>query len=328
MWCKFWSLQPLINQPPKKKKRRERGASYAYYACPIQWAQHDFHPASDLLQRDFSLNVVTVAARCLVVDTLPSDQQARGNAYFSRISGLGSLVIYSISDLDLPSLFHTSLSQLKLISLSVILVFAGTQSITCYMVPETRTPTSTIPLRRDSDTSPSLSQAFVGLYQTWTGLGNSLIKPICWIQFWSSIGWFPILFYSSTWVGEIWSRWQADPEVDHQQATRMGNKALMVQSLVSFLTTLLLPFLFARRGSRSSWVGADGHRVALARLWCLSQGSLCLLMWLSWICEKSPARAVGLIGLTGISWGVTIWVPHTLVWSMMTKSSFKIKSLT
>ena len=44
------------------------------------------------------------------------------------------------------------------------------------------------------------------------------IQAICWVQFWSWIGWFPILFYGSTWVGEIYLRYEAPETTQSKDA--------------------------------------------------------------------------------------------------------------
>lgn len=74
------------------------------------------------------------------------------------------------------------------------------------------------------------------------------IQAICWAQFWSWIGWFPFLFYSSTWVGETYLRYDAPPELKQSTDTlgdigRIGSLALIVFSVVTFIGSVSLPWL-------------------------------------------------------------------------------------
>ena len=71
------------------------------------------------------------------------------------------------------------------------------------------------------------------------------IQAICWVQFWSWIGWFPVLFYGSTWVGEIYLRYEA-PDVGHEDALnqvgRHGSMSLIVFSIVATGSSIILPW--------------------------------------------------------------------------------------
>ncbi|KAG0147143.1 hypothetical protein CROQUDRAFT_483012 [Cronartium quercuum f. sp. fusiforme G11] len=249
---------------------------------------------------DFSMNVVMAAARSLLVDCLPSAAQARAHAYNSRIAGAGSVAIHALSQANLPELLNTpSLSQLKIITILAVVVFGTTQAITCLKIHER--PLSTT---LHDQPQPRLSELVSTLYYTWVKLEGSLVRPMCWVMFWCSIGWFPVLFYSSTWVGEIWAAGRTIGN-DREEATRVGSLALLAQASVSFAAALALPLFFAEPSPVRS--------VALARLWAGSQALLAFLMFFAWLWDQSITMTMIMIALTGFCWTVTIWVPHTLV---------------
>ena len=73
------------------------------------------------------------------------------------------------------------------------------------------------------------------------------IEAICRVQFWCWIGWFPFLFYSTTWVGEIYLRYNATEEQRNHPDTlgqigRVGSMSLIVFSIVTFSSSILLPW--------------------------------------------------------------------------------------
>ena len=61
-------------------------------------------------------------------------------------------------------------------------------------------------------------------------------------------GWFPFLFYSTTWVGETYFRFSAPEDVQKSEDTlgdigRIGSLSLVVFTLISFVGSVLLPWL-------------------------------------------------------------------------------------
>ena len=102
------------------------------------------------------------------------------------------------------------------------------------------------------------------IFKTTLHLPNR-IQAICWVQFWAWIGrleffgtfkpmlreatgWFPFLFYSPTWVGEIYFRYSA-PESVKQSIDKLGeigrisSLSLIIFSLVTFSGSILLPWV-------------------------------------------------------------------------------------
>lgn len=81
------------------------------------------------------------------------------------------------------------------------------------------------------------------------------IKAICYIQFFANLGWYPILFFTSIWVSEIYK--QRNPQDDlaksvwDADAVRAGSRALFLQSIVALTVSIAAPFLVADSGVQS-----------------------------------------------------------------------------
>lgn len=63
----------------------------------------------------------------------------------------------------------------------------------------------------------------------------------------SDIGWFPFMFYSSTWIGEIYLRYDAPADLKMAgdvtgKVGRIGSTALIAFSIITFVMSVILPF--------------------------------------------------------------------------------------
>lgn len=99
---------------------------------------------------------------------------------------------------------------------------------------------------RDNAPNQGVSKAIGQLFETTRRLPPR-IKAICHVQFWSWIGWFPFLFYGTTWVGETYYRYEAPanetPEDMLGEIGRIGSTSLVYYSGVTFFTSVILPRL-------------------------------------------------------------------------------------
>ena len=93
------------------------------------------------------------------------------------------------------------------------------------------------------------------LSQTFSTILNipDRIRWICHVQFWSWIGWFPVLFYSSTWVGELYLRYEApqntkDSPSALDEVGRRGSMSLIVFSIVAVISSIVLPWFIRNPG--------------------------------------------------------------------------------
>jgi solute carrier family 45 protein 1/2/4 len=66
------------------------------------------------------------------------------------------------------------------------------------------------------------------------------IRRVCYVQFFAFMGWFPFLFYSTTYVGQIMAL-ELDREPDADYATRTGEFAMLLYSIVAVIAGTILP---------------------------------------------------------------------------------------
>ncbi|KNE60189.1 hypothetical protein AMAG_05608 [Allomyces macrogynus ATCC 38327] len=167
----------------------------------------------------------------------------------------------------------------------------------------------------------------------WTALHRlpREVADICHIQFFCWMGWFPFLFYSTTYVAQFvrpipgqyaFLRYHAsgchqsltyvpDPSPfdghDADRATRLGSRAFLLFSIVSFLFSLALPAVTARLGItlRSLWIGAE---LLFA-----------FVMWATLV-VSDVVGATEIVTALGYPWAVGMWVPMALLGQMVSRA--------
>lgn len=158
---------------------------------------------------------------------------------------IGHLTGYVIGTLDLVNIFgpamgDTQFKQLILVSATALIISTG---VTSWAVTE-----RILVSGKDSDGSRKGFLDIVRhIFKTATSLPPR-IQAICNIQLWSWIGWFPFYFYSTTFVGEIYFRYDAPHDVKQSKDAlgdvgRIGSLALVVFSTVVFAGATILPIL-------------------------------------------------------------------------------------
>ena len=123
----------------------------------------------------------------------------------------------------------------------------GTLAVSCATIKE-RDP------RLEGDLPPYQD----GVIAFFESLSHSIrrlppqISRVCQVQFAAWIGWFPFLFYITTYIGEIYVEpfFAANPnmteeEIDRtwEHATRIGTFALLIWGIVTFVASVILPWL-------------------------------------------------------------------------------------
>ncbi|KZP28701.1 MFS general substrate transporter, partial [Athelia psychrophila] len=268
---------------------------------------------------DFSINAVQAVNRALIIDTLPSTQQASGNAWASRMMGVGGIAGFFIGSIDLPH-FLPFLGSQQLGALSAIaaLLLFGTQALTAVLVKEKV-------LIRGDPTSRGFWKTGLkgGFLAMWTSMWTlpRVIRKIFIIQFFTWLGWFPVLFYTTVYVGDIYKR-TAPPSVPRDaafdaEATRLGTQALLCSAVVCLAGNVLLPFCISSRNSRQysgrtrgGW-GA-GWKMHLATMWAISHLVFACCMGATFFIS-TVWGATALVAVTGMAWAVTLWAPFSLL---------------
>ncbi len=154
----------------------------------------------------------------------------------------GHLVGYFIGTLDLvkllgPSFGDTQFKKLCLLSASVLVFTSG---VTSWAVTE-----RILVSGKDVDEPINGIQIIKKVFKATASLPPK-IQAICNVQLWSWIGWFPFHMYSTTFIGEIYFRYNAPHDVKTSKDAlgdmgRIGSLSLVVFSFVNFLSALILP---------------------------------------------------------------------------------------
>jgi solute carrier family 45 protein 1/2/4 len=194
---------------------------------------------------DFAINVVQSCSRSLIVDTLPIPKQQSGSAWASRMVAVGHLVGYAIGTMDLVKIFGPSFgdTQFKKLIIIAALALIVTQGVTAWAVTERVLLPGRAPEKEENQGGVQMVRQII---RTTMQLPPR-IQAICWAQFWSWIGWFPFLFYSTTWVGETYFRYDAPNDFKQSKDAlgdigRIGSQSMVIFSFVTFIGAFILPF--------------------------------------------------------------------------------------
>lgn len=154
------------------------------------------------------------------------------------------------------------------------------------------------------------------------------IQAICWVVFWSWIGWFPFLFYGSTWVGEIYRRHEV-PGTGGDALTdvgRAGSRAFIIFSCFSFLCSIVMPWMVQspeddEKGSYTprppQSLKATVNRVKRSKPTLLTAWTVaniifaCSMVFAPFV--RSVRFATVIIAFCAVPWAVTCWAPGAML---------------
>ncbi|KAI1281015.1 major facilitator superfamily domain-containing protein [Xylaria sp. FL0933] len=282
---------------------------------------------------DFSINAVMSAARSLVVDTLPIEKQQTGSAWGSRMSAIGHGIAFATGAIDLPSLLGKSLGETQFKQLTVLaaLGLIGTCGMTCWAVTE-----------RVLLSPPSKSNKEDGIYQVASHIWSTIvhlpprIRAICMAQFWAWIGWFPFLFYSTTWIGETYFRYDAPHDAKQSkdalgEVGRVGSKAFIIYSLITFFGSWFLPLVIRSPDDQSytqrppqSIRGIvekfNKYKPDLLTAWICAHATFAAAMLFAPFAKSFKFAAV-LVCICGLPWNIASWAPHAFLGMEVNKLS-------
>lgn len=165
------------------------------------------------------------------------------------MTGVGNIACYAAGYIDLPK--HTGgifgNTQFKVLSVITALALCGTILISVLIIRE-RDPSRERPASSDAT---GVLLFFRQVFRSFKRLPPQ-IRKVCDAQFFSWIGWFPYLFYITTYIGQLHVNkyFAANPDLSPEEidqawedATRVGTFALLIFAFTSFAANLLLPFL-------------------------------------------------------------------------------------
>ena len=285
----------------------------------------------DIYILDFVINIAQSTCRALVVDTLPIEKQQLGSAWVSRQGGIGHLLVYAIGALDLQYWIGGFLgdTQFKKVCLIAAIGMTVPQCLTCWAVEERILVRSRGSSEKGDEDVETIWGIAKHIYETFRNVPER-IQAICWVQFWSWIGWFPFLFYGSTWVGEIYLRHEV-PAAGHSESAlndvgRHGSMSMIVWSTISFGASIVLPWLVqspdddekpgytARPPQSLATVLKNVQTVKPTLLTTWAAGNILFASAMFFApMVQSVAFATVLVGFCGIPWAIAGWAPITFL---------------
>ncbi|EKD19295.1 uncharacterized protein L3040_009265 [Drepanopeziza brunnea f. sp. 'multigermtubi'] len=274
---------------------------------------------------DFAINAVQGCCRSLIADTLPAPKQQAGSAWASRMVAIGHLVGYIIGTIDLVGIFGPSYGDTQFKKLILLAAFAlvFTVAVTSWAVTER----VLIAGKDDQGPSKGLVQIISHIFQAATTLPPR-IQAICNIQLWSGIGWFPFMFYSTTFVGEIYFRYDVPQDFKKSKDAlgeigRIGSFSLVLFSFVTFVGALVIPF-FVKSPDEENFTARPPASIAkvvtkvskykpdLHTAWIYGHLLFSSAMILAPFAH-SFRFATFLVTLCGVPWVFASWAPNTFM---------------
>ncbi|MCJ1383585.1 hypothetical protein MMC17_006699 [Xylographa soralifera] len=197
---------------------------------------------------DFAINTIQAAIRAFIVDNAPTHQQEDANAMAGRITGFGNILGYLSGYVKLPEIMpFFGDSQFKVLCVIASLALASTVLISSLYIRE-RDPRLEGPPKIETG---GILSFFQQVFSSMKRLPPQ-VRKVCEVQFFNWIGWFPFLFYITTYIGQLDVNpyFEANPDLSEDQidkawenATRIGTFALLVFAITSFSSNMLLPLI-------------------------------------------------------------------------------------
>lgn len=257
----------------------------------------------------------------------------------SRIVGFGNILGYCAGYIDLPRYVGwLGDTQFKVLCAIASIALCLTIIVSVVLVHE-----------RDPNLDGPAPKGQAGIMAFFRTIFTSIkrlppqIRKVCTVQFCAWVGFFPMLFYTSSYIGEIYIEpfLEANPhmtpkELDrlYEEATRVGTFALLIFAICSLATNVLLPFFIAptydsaavgnapaevpgvivhSESPKKTWLDylvIPGF--TLRRAWMLSHILFSGAMFCT-VLVRSVEAATALIGLVGITWALTLWAPWAII---------------
>jgi solute carrier family 45 protein 1/2/4 len=226
------------------------------------------------------------------------------------------------------------------VSMTILIV---TVWITCFCHEEKASV-----VRKNSQRRGKFGEILENIYSAMTTLPRP-IRRVCLVQIFAFMGWFPFLFYSTTYVGQVMA-YETGKEPDNELATRSGELAMLLYSIVAVLAGGVLP-VFARRDRRLLPVEGDDEDAQIerfrSRLHLWRQEGITKLPKMPWLLRdiwtaamilftlltfstfwiSTVKQATVAISLVGICWAVACWIPFAIIMELLKEMHAKIPHL-
>ncbi|PVU84982.1 hypothetical protein BB560_007197 [Smittium megazygosporum] len=179
--------------------------------------------------------------RALPIDILPAHSQLSASTWNSFMTGVGSVFGFLVGYYDLSNYFSfIKVSQFQGLVLISSIILMVVISITCVFIKETP-----IPAQPNFKLNLSPKSIYYKLVSDYYSVPQR-IRDVCYIQFFSWLGWFPFLFYCSSYLAGIYaSEHTLIPEtsgdtVNTTSPVRAGSLSLLFHAIVSLFVSIIL----------------------------------------------------------------------------------------
>ncbi|KAI9677440.1 MAG: hypothetical protein M1817_006394 [Caeruleum heppii] len=284
---------------------------------------------------DFAINTVQAAIRAFIVDGAPTHQQESANAWAGRITGVGNILGYLSGYVRLPAILpFFGNTQFQVLCVIACISLGVTVAISSLTIKE-RDP------RRERPAEAAIGGVVAFFKQVFTSVRRlpPQIRAVCEVQFFAWIGWFPFLFYITTYVGQLYVNPifadhpnMTSDEIDEvwEEATRIGTFSLLVFAFTSFAANILLPFFVAPSYAPTASVSDPPEKpnrilqklvipwLTLRRAWLLSLVLYAVTLFCTFF-VSTPTGGTVLVGIVGIAWALTLWAPFALISAEISK---------
>ena len=282
----------------------------------------------------YALNIVIQPVqsgiRAFIIDNCPAHQQAEASAWASRITGIGSVLGYLSGLMNIfESISTWGNTQFKSLCIISSLALGITTAVSCILVQE-------VDPSIEEPTKHSQFNVIALISQSRRSLVTlpPITRKVCKTQFFAWMGWFPFLFYHTTYVGNFYTRTifhkhrrlghitSAIENTINAHGIRVGTVASIAFALVALISNLVLPFLvqistkdkflLEKTSSRNFSTSFAIPGLTLQRTWTLAHILFAVCMFSTLFVGSSTSGTI-IIGIVGISWAVTIWAPFALI---------------
>ncbi|MCJ1472856.1 hypothetical protein MMC13_001505 [Lambiella insularis] len=197
---------------------------------------------------DFAINTIQAAIRAFIVDNAPMHQQEDANAMAGRLTGLGNILGYLSGYVNLPEIMpFFGDTQFKVLCVIASIALGATTALSTAYIRERDPRLEGVPKTEQGGVFSFFRQVFNSMMRL-----PPQVRKVCEVQFFNWIGWFPFLFYITTYIGqlEVNPYFEANPKLSQdlidkawENATRIGTFALLIFAITSFSSNMLLPLI-------------------------------------------------------------------------------------
>ncbi|KAK7470506.1 hypothetical protein VKT23_001932 [Stygiomarasmius scandens] len=297
---------------------------------------------------DFALNALQASLRNLLLDITPVSQLNAGNAWHGRMTHAGNIIGFGFGFLPLdqiPLLNLVGGKQFRKFCILCMVVLVITVWMTCAFHEEKEQP-------RTGNESSKFREVLANIQTAILNLPKP-IRRVCYVQFFAFMGWFPFLFYSTTYMGQVIAA-EENQEPDAEDATKRGAFAMLLYSIVAVIAGTLLPHLANRdrrlqgrkedvdedaeiarlRDTVLEWRAEAARKgkplrlpmmpFLLRNIWT---GALLFFSFLTFMTffVKTAVQATVFIALVGICWAVAMWAPFAIIMELLKEMSKPVK---